>query len=495
MRRVFFRSLRPLRLRVGGIGREQHNSRKEDMATLVPRLRSIQGRYTLTAAVLLLIVLVGVGASLDLAIRYRIQANVYAAAERVASQWSAAARAGKVPDVIPTSDSVDLIQLVDAKGRVVKASREAMSRPPISMIRPPDDDRFQQVTENCVMLMAIRVTPAADSEVVYAGLKAPATLSKHHLEYFIGGSAALLLGLGSWLTWSVVGRTLRPVAAIRAQMSEITVSDLSMRVPLPPGDDEIAQLARTANQTLSRLEGAVEQQRRFASTTSHELRTPIAGLRTQLEEALIYPDDVDPRDAIRGALSATGRIEAIVNDLLLLARLRTADPAPPELIDLGALVKEEASRGAGVPVRVRAASGVRVEGSRIQLIRVVSNLLSNARRHAETDVQITVQSAEGQAVLEVVDDGAGIAPADRERVFERFTRLDDGRRRDSGGSGLGLAISRDIAAAHHGTLRVEESRRGARFVLRLPLADAERPNPGQNGTSGTESKPGRSLAR
>ncbi|AWS48782.1 two-component sensor histidine kinase [Streptosporangium sp. 'caverna'] len=444
----------------------------------MPRLRSIQARYTTTATALLLIVLIAVSASSDLAIRYRIQDDAFNDAERVASQWSAAVRNGNMPSVIPTSTGVNLIQLVDARGKVLGASREAWGKPPLSAIRPPADDRFQRLTDGCLILMAIRVSPTADAPVVYAGIEEPSILRKHRLEYFFAGSALILLIFAAWMTWAVVGRTLRPVAAIRERMSEITVSDLSLRVPMPPGEDEFALLASTANQTLARLQEAVEQQRQFASTTSHELRNPIAGLRTQLEEALLYPDDVDSRETIQGALSATGRLEAIVNDLLLLARLRVADPAARELVDLGKLVEEEADvQTNGVPVYVHAASGVWVCGSQIQLIRVVGNLLSNARRHADVSVKVSVESVDGQAVVAVVDDGAGIAPADRERVFERFTRLDDGRRRDSGGSGLGLAISRDIVRSHYGTLGIEDSPRGARFVLRLPLMDAERTVP------------------
>jgi signal transduction histidine kinase len=191
------------------------------------------------------------------------------------------------------------------------------------------------------MFVAIRVTPAADSPVVYAGMAEPRVLTAHALEYGIAVCALCLVALAAWMTWVMVGRTLRPVAAIRARMAEITGSDLSLRVPLPAGRDEIALLARTANQTLARLEGAVQQQRQFASDTSHELRTPIAGLRTQLEEAVLYPDDVDPHATIQAALSTTDRLEAIVSDLLVLARLRTTDPTPPEPIDLTALVAEE----------------------------------------------------------------------------------------------------------------------------------------------------------
>jgi signal transduction histidine kinase len=436
---------------------------------ILRRPHSIQARYTTTATALLLLVLLAVSATSTVAIRFAIQDGIFDDAERVASQWSAAERNGEMPITVPTTGRVGLVQLVDVNGNVLKSSKEASGPGPLSMVRPPADDRFQRVTSGCLMLMAIRISPAVDSPVLFAGLQAPAILCNHHLEYILGAGALTLLGIAAWMIWMLVGRTLRPVAAIRSRMSEITVSNLSLRVPVPPGEDEIALLARTANQTLTRLEEAVEQQRRFASTTSHELKTPIAGLRAQFEVALRYPEDVDPRSTIRKALSATDRLEAIVNDLLLLARLRAADPAPPEVIDLGELVAQEATGSETVPVYVHAAADVLVCGSRIQLVRVVGNLLSNARRHADTSVKVFVESVDGQAVMAVTDDGAGVAPADRERVFERFIRLDDGRRRDPGGSGLGLAISRDITRAHRGSLRIEDSLRGARFVLRLPI--------------------------
>lgn len=215
-----------------------------------------------------------------------------------------------------------------------------------------------------------------------------------------------------------------------------------------------------------------EEQRRFASTTSHELRTPLAGLRARLEEALLYTADVDPHETIGEALAVTDRLETIINDLLVLARLRAGGQAAYEPIDFGVLVaKEAAALAGGVQVRVDADRDVHVLGNRIQLIRVINNLLVNARRHACKRVEVTVRRAEGEAVIAVCDDGAGIAPQDRERAFEPFVRLDDGRRREPGGSGLGLAISRDIAHSHNGTLTMEDSPRGARFVLRLPLTD------------------------
>ncbi|MGP4104183.1 sensor histidine kinase [Nonomuraea sp. KM90] len=425
------------------------------------------------------------GATLDLAIRYRVQSDSFRLAERVASQWSPVARSGLVPHPIPANPPVDLIQVVDVHHRVTNSSREASSTVPLSRLRPPPDARFQPHTEcppnnRCILLQAIRLTPDENASVVYAGTPEPDLLATHRLEYAIAAGIALITGIAAWTAWVLVGRALGPVEAIRARMSQITVSDLSMRVPEPQGNDEIARLATTANQTLSQLEGAVEQLRQFASTTSHELRTPIAGLRTQLEEALLYPDDVDARDALQSALVTAGRLEEIVNDLLLLARLRASDPLPPEKIDLGELVTAEVRAQPGsVPIAVHAPAGLEIRGSRMQLIRVLDNLLSNAQRHAESSVEVSVAPADEGVVVAVADDGPGVPPAHRERIFERFVRLDDGRRRDPGGSGLGLAISRDIAHAHHGTLTVGDSPRGAKFVLWLPLISGC-PAPPQN---------------
>nr|WP_281390624.1 HAMP domain-containing sensor histidine kinase [Sphaerisporangium rubeum] len=310
-----------------------------------------------------------------------------------------------------------------------------------------------------------------DSPVVYAGLRTPAVLASGHLEAAIGGGVLLLTALAAWVAWVLVGRTLTPVAAIRARMAQITGSDLSLRVPVPPGEDELALLAHTANETLDRLEDALSHQRRFASDASHELRTPIAGLRLRLEEALLHPSEVDPRDSITAALATVDHMEAVVDDLLVLARLRAGDTVSGEPFDLATLIAEVVGDLAGgVPVRVNVLDHVHVRGSRVQVSRVLRNLIVNARRHAECQVTVTVDERDGVAKVEVADDGAGIAPGDRERVFQRFVRLADGRRRDPGGTGLGLAISREIAEAHGGSLRVEDSARGARFVLRLDAA-------------------------
>ncbi|WP_182902428.1 HAMP domain-containing sensor histidine kinase [Microbispora sp. H10830] len=215
-------------------------------------------------------------------------------------------------------------------------------------------------------------------------------------------------------------------------------------------------------------ERALSQQRRFAADASHELLTPIAAIRAQLEAARLYPDDVS--EAIDGALRATGRLEAIVSDLLLLTSITTITPSEREEIDLGRLVAAElAHRRAHRPLEVHLAPDVIVRGLRPLLARVVRNLLDNAERHAATAVRVDVRRDGERAVLAVGNDGETIPEADRERIFDRFFRRDTARSRSAGGSGLGLAIAGEAVKAHGGDISVQDAQPGTRFVVRLPL--------------------------
>ncbi|WP_329397715.1 HAMP domain-containing histidine kinase [Streptomyces lydicus] len=276
----------------------------------------------------------------------------------------------------------------------------------------------------------------------------------------------LLLVVVAGVTWLVTRRALRPVEGIRSEMAAITAStDLSRRVPEPAARDEIARLARTTNETLAALEASVERQRRFVADASHELRSPIASLRTQLEVGVAHPELLD----VPGAVADTVRLQRLAADLLLLARLDAGERPAGGRVDLAALVREETAQRAGdrVPVRVGPSEGLEVAGSRSQLGRVLGNLLDNAQRHAASSVEVAVVRDGAWAVLRVEDDGPGVPEAERERIFERFVRLDDARARDDGGAGLGLAIARDVAVRHGGSLAVRER---AVFELRLPVA-------------------------
>ncbi|MBP2703073.1 HAMP domain-containing histidine kinase [Microbispora sp. RL4-1S] len=439
----------------------------------------------MTSAALSLIVFTLIGIGADLAIRNKIQDHLRAETQRVATSWIATMRPGRVSP--PPMTNTYLIQLVDSTGHVVAASDAAKGRPPLTSPMPPAEDRIQYRTscadDTCVELTAIRLLPFqsglmwnGEPHAVYVGRAQPKMLSTHRLEVAVAAAVVAGTALWSWTNWFLVRRMLRPMTAIRAKMSQITASDLSMRVPQPPGLDEVARLATTANETLDRLEAAVIQQRRFASVVSHELRSPLAGLRAQLEEALIYRDEVDPYTTIKDALNTTDRAQAIIDDVLTWARIDSAHDVAPVPVDLAALVRDEVTaRSPGKPVLADVTGPLTVLGSGIRLTRLLTNLLVNAQRHAHTGVRVTAERRDGEAVVTVLDDGDGIAPGDRERVFEPFVRLEDGLRRDPNGTGLGLAISRAVAEAHHGSLRVEDSQKGARFVLRLPLHVSARP--------------------
>ncbi|ETK32934.1 hypothetical protein MPTA5024_27395 [Microbispora sp. ATCC PTA-5024] len=272
------------------------------------------------------------------------------------------------------------------------------------------------------------------------------------------------------------------MASIRLELDAINLGDARTGVVETGGGGEVARLARAVNRTLERLreaddraERARQRQRQFASDASHELCTPIAALRTRLEEAQLHPDETDLDDLLGHTLRDLDRVQGIVTDLLLLTRLGTA-PRIAERVNLTALVRSEAARQVdGHDLCLRIEPGVTVEGDPEQIIRMLGNLLDNARRHAVRTIRIRLRRAEDGAELTVADDGEGVPPADRERIFQHFARLDAARSRDRGGAGLGLAVARGIASAHQGTLHVEESvYGGACFVLRMPLSPGHR---------------------
>lgn len=280
----------------------------------------------------------------------------------------------------------------------------------------------------------------------------------------------LLTALVATLTYLATGRALRPVEEITSRVEGIQSARSGDRVPVPDAADEISRLASTMNVMLDRLETSATSQRQFVSDASHELRTPAAVIRAEVEAGLADPSN-DWAKTGASILSEQERLSDLVDDLLLLARLDEGDPSSRTDLDLDELLQSEAARGWPRGTDTTRIEPVRIRGDRRQLGRALQNLVSNAHRHAATTVVVSCHADGDAAVVRVDDDGSGIPVGDRERVFERFTRLDEARVRDGGGSGLGLAIVREVAEAHGGTASATNSPLGgARVELRLPIA-------------------------
>lgn len=376
-----------------------------------------------------------------------------------------------------------LLQVIDPQGRVVAYSPVMRGRPPMSSFRPAEDEepdheiiRLSEY-EVPIYLTAIRVPTTEGRYTVLAG--SPMTVMTQ-TERAFGLFTVVLIPVvlaGVWvIAWRSVDRALRPLEQMRRELSQVTGGRMSRRVTVPDTEDEVADLAREVNVTLDRLQRFVEGQRKFVADASHELRSPLTALRTQLELALEHPGDEDWPTVAMAALSDADRLQRVVTDVLTLARLDAGVQGEREPVDLGELARTEATeRLRRVPVHVHVqdvANPVIVHASRTQLVRVLTNLLDNAERHTRTHIQIAVYRDGPEAVLEVADDGAGIPVQDRERVFQRFVRFPESHERDPNGSGLGLPIARDIVTAHGGTLTAEESKEGgALLVMRLPLKD------------------------
>ena len=276
--------------------------------------------------------------------------------------------------------------------------------------------------------------------------------------------------------WFVVGRALRPVDRMRRQVDEVTASSLDQRVADPGTDDEVGRLAHTMNRMLQRLDDSRRSQNRFISDASHELKSPLASLRQYAEVARAHPDRISPDELSTAVLDEGARLESLVQGMLVLARAdERALARPTALVDLDDILFAEARRlrdSTSLTIDSSGVAAAQLRGDAGLLAQLVRNLVDNAVRHARSSVGLAVRTneADGMVVLVVDDDGEGVPEADRQRVFERFVRLDEARARDGGGSGLGLAIVREIAAAHGGDVTASTAESGgARFVVTMSV--------------------------
>jgi signal transduction histidine kinase len=389
-----------------------------------------------------------------------------------------------LPPTLPVPSEDDVAQVLDASGAVVAGSAGHRGGAPIASFTPPGDEpavRTIELRDNGeaepYRVWGLRAGEPGREYTVYVATSLEAvdeTVATLRGALVVGLPALLLVLAG--ISWVLLGRALRPVEAIRSEVADISEHALDRRVPVPDTADEIGRLARTMNAMLDRLQAASQQQRSFLADASHELQSPLAAFRAQLEVALAHPDAVDLRATASALHAESQRMERLVRDLLFLAR--SADgpaPARGSRIDLDDIVLDEAAR-------LRATTAVRIDTSRVsgapllgsadELTRLARNLLENAERHAASTVRAALTSEEGTVRLIVEDDGPGVAPDQRQRIFDRFTRVDGARARDVGGTGLGLAIVKDVVDRHGGTVSVEDCEPGARFVVELPMGPA-----------------------
>jgi signal transduction histidine kinase len=446
------------------------------------RRLSLRARLTSVATILVAGALAAGAILLSAAVQRSLITAVDEAARQRAADVALLIDTGRLPDPIPVEAGTPLVQVVDAGDRVVAASPGGDRLVPILL---PEDVAAVRAGESR-RLDGSRLGMAGELYVVgaAAGDEAdPLTIlvarslgevedATRVVRVVLFAAAPLLVGAFAVACWLLVGQALRPVAALRRGAEDITTTRGHRRLPVPVAEDEVHRLAVTLNDMLDRLERSSARQRTFVSDAAHELRSPLAAIRTQLEVARAHPADADWDQTSADALADVERLSRLVDDLLVLAR---ADEAPRrrfEPVDLAQLADDVVARYESSTVRVRrvGAASVPLTGDVDALGRIASNLIDNAVRHAASAVTVDVAVADGgMAALTVTDDGPGIPAADTERVFDRFTRLDEARSRDAGGTGLGLPIVRELVRIHGGTVGLENNQPGLRAVVHLPI--------------------------
>ncbi len=438
---------------------------------------SVRGRTTILVTLLFALTLIVSGVALLSVLRRTMIDNIDTALALRAADLGALAASGIAPRNITIPDDGTSFAQIILDGDVIASSTNVRGQPAVDTLADSSEITVRQTSgddEVFRLLVTEQNSPAGPVTIAVGTTLADMERTIRVATWTLTIAGIALVTLAGAATWAVVRRALRPVDAMRAEVADITVSGLDRRVSQPATDDEIRLLADTMNDMLGRIEAGTRAQRDFVSAASHELRTPIAVIRHVLEVSRVS-DSPDWRDIADSVLEENLRMERLVDDLLLIARtdagVSTSDRWTT--LDLDDIVFEEARR---VPSTMRIdlaqVSAGQVNGDGDQLRRVVRNLLDNALRHASHTVAVELDSIDGRVSVAVDDDGSGIAPEDRQRIFERFVRLDQSRNRSDGGVGLGLPIVAELLESHGGDVRVEASERlgGARFVVTLPDA-------------------------
>ncbi|GLW06599.1 hypothetical protein Misp01_17290 [Microtetraspora sp. NBRC 13810] len=448
------------------------------------RRQSLRFRLTSTASAVLALALAASAWSLVGVLGRSLTATIDETAYLRANQVRVDADAGRLPPELSSPDGT-MIQVIDARGRITHATVGTDRLVPLlgpaaraAAVRS-DGARFLDGRPYGIPgpLRVLAVSADGGRTVIAARSFAEVETSLVTAGHVLVAGTPILIVLLAGASWMIIGRTLRPIAELRRGATEISDTARSRRLPVPEAHDEVHSLATTLNDMLARLEAADARQRALVSDAAHELRSPLASIRLQLEVALGHPEGQIWRETAEGVLEDTLRLSRLAEDLLALARLdeRGGSPARREPVDLEDLVRQSVERYGEAPVPVTRDTGgddacLTVTGDALDLGRVLTNLIDNAVRHASGEVRVGLRGGGTTAVISVTDDGPGIPEADRERVFDRFTRLDSARSRDEGGAGLGLAIVRETVRAHGGAVHLEDAGPGLRAVVRLPLA-------------------------
>ncbi|MGH3280286.1 MAG: sensor histidine kinase [Trebonia sp.] len=473
------------------------------------RRRGLRARVTMLAALGLVVAFTALDLLLFNALRVSLTRSVDDAARSGADQVASLINADRLPDPVPVTADIT-IQVLGPAGDIREVSADADRLVPIvsvaqarALAHGGGALLVQGAPFDMPALLRVVVAPAHGGQLVIAAAPfSEASGSLNVVARALVFVTPLLFVAFTGAIWLVTGSTLRPIGALRRGAAQVTVTGVPTDLPVPEARDEVRSLALTLNDMLSRLAAAQQRQRALVSDTAHELRSPIASIRTQLDVALDFPEGQDWETTARDVRADVLRLARLTEDLLLLARLdeqaglaaanreaggngdlRANELAQRgQLVDLNALSRSTACRYADARVRVTVAgTAVFVHGVPERLERLLVNLVDNAARYAKSSVTVAVRHDGAWAELSVTDDGPGIpAAGDRERAFDRFARLDDARSRhgdEAGGAGLGLAIVRATAQAHGGTaiLTTAEpadsgSEPGLRAVVRLPAA-------------------------
>jgi signal transduction histidine kinase len=466
-------------------------ARRRTVSELGRRLSTVRARATL-ASVVVVGAAFAVGAlGLVHLLQDSLQEGVESTSQSQLSDVATLIRLGQLPAQLPAGRGDTFTQVIGPTGQVLATTATLLTDRPISHLLPRGEGTVIGTVPTLIDLDATRAPdpegpylligrryleaasathPARNVTVYVAGSLRPVVEATDTVGTALASGLPTLLLLVGGLVWAFSGRALRPVEAIRSEVADITGRGLHRRVPEPATADEIARLARTMNEMLDRLEASAAAQNRFVADASHELRSPLAVLQATLELAREHPGQAWP---LADALDETQRLRRLVDDLLALARLEHRPTGVGSTtVDLDEIVFREVRQlrtSTSLAIDIHAVSAGRVNGDADQLTRVVHNLVDNAQRHAATTITIELGSSDGGVTLVVADDGPGIPPSERERIFERFTRLDEARHRSNGGSGLGLAITKEIITNHGGSIHVEDGRpTGARLTVRLP---------------------------